>query len=77
MGAPMQTKNDERPGRTLNDGDKQSGDPPAGELELSTEDWKAKVDRLTDVVCLLLTKNQRMRMALSTHSGDEQSDDSF
>jgi hypothetical protein len=77
MGAPMQTENDERPERTLNDGEKQSGDPQAGVLELPTEDWKAKVDRLTDVVCLLLMKNQRMRMALSTHSGDEQSDDSF
>lgn len=29
------------------------------------EDWKARVDRLQEIVCLLLEKNETMRLALS------------
>jgi hypothetical protein len=39
-------------------------DPLTNEQELSAEDWQARVDRLQEVVCLLLIKNQTMRMAL-------------
>ena len=29
------------------------------------EDWKARADRLQEIVCALLAKNERMRLALS------------
>ena len=37
--------------------------PPSGH-EYSVEEWQAKVDCLQELVCILLTKNQTMRMAL-------------
>jgi hypothetical protein len=35
------------------------------EQEFQPEDWQAKVQGLQETVCLLLIKNQEMRMALS------------
>ncbi len=37
--------------------------PPNGQA-LSVEDWRARVDRLQELVCMLLMKNQIMRTAL-------------
>lgn len=44
---------------------KQRRDPLSNGQEPSVEDWQARVDRLQEIVCLLLTKNQTMRTALS------------
>jgi hypothetical protein len=35
------------------------------EQEFQPEDWQGKVQGLQETVCLLLIKNQEMRMALS------------
>jgi hypothetical protein len=32
------------------------------EQELSAEDWRAKVERLQEIVCALLLENQAMRV---------------
>jgi hypothetical protein len=37
---------------------------PQDEQESHAEDWQAKVERLQEAVCVLLTKNQTMRMSL-------------
>jgi hypothetical protein len=50
---------------------KQPRDSLSNEQEFSAEDWQARVDCLQEVVCLLLTKNQRMRMALSAERPSE------
>jgi hypothetical protein len=39
--------------------------PPTGRAT-SQENWQVKVDRLQEIVCMLLMKNQGLRMALST-----------
>jgi hypothetical protein len=38
-------------------------DPAHSGQESSVEAWQAKVDRLQEIVCMLLVKNQAMRMA--------------
>jgi hypothetical protein len=38
--------------------------PPSGQ-ESSVEDWQATIERLQELVCMLLMKNQTMRTALS------------
>lgn len=47
------------------DSETQHRDPPPSGQELSVEDWQAIVDRLQELVCMLLMKNQTMRTALS------------
>jgi hypothetical protein len=47
------------------DTERQSRDLLANHQESSAEDWQARVERLQEVVCLLLMKNQTMRMRLS------------
>jgi hypothetical protein len=47
-------------------------DHPPNEQESSIEDWQAKVDRLQELVCILLMKNQTMRTALLTEMGKEE-----
>jgi len=42
------------------------------EQEFQPEDWQAKVQGLQETVCLLLIKNQEMRMALSAEGGNSQ-----
>jgi hypothetical protein len=42
------------------------------EQEPLAEDWQAKVEGLQEAVCLLLIKNQEMRMALSAKDGNFQ-----
>jgi hypothetical protein len=37
----------------------------------SAEDWQATIDRLREVVCILLMKNETMRMTLSTEREKE------
>ena len=39
-------------------------DPPSGQ-QRSVEDWQATIDRLQELVCMVLMKNQTMRTALS------------
>jgi hypothetical protein len=41
--------------------------PPTGR-DTSKEDWQVKVDRLQEIVRMLLMKNQGLRMALSTET---------
>jgi hypothetical protein len=55
----------------------QRRDPLFNEQVPSAEDWQARVDRLQEVVSLLLMKNQTMRMALSTEEQSEQIGGSF
>ena len=43
---------------------RQSRDPAASEQEMSEKEWQAKAERLQAWVCLLLEKNQTLRMAL-------------
>jgi hypothetical protein len=47
------------------DTEKQPRDLLTNDQESSAEYWQAKVERLQEVVCFLLMKNQTMRMALS------------
>ena len=47
------------------------------EQVFSAEDWQARVDRLQELVSLLLMKNETMRMTLSTEEQNEQSGGSF
>jgi hypothetical protein len=47
-------------------------DPLGDEQGPSTEDWQARVDRLQEVVCVLLIKNQAMRMCMPTEPASEQ-----
>ena len=47
--------------------------PPSGH-ESSLEDWQAKVDRLQELICILLMKNQTMRAALLTEMRKEEND---
>jgi hypothetical protein len=54
------------------DSKKQHRDPPPSGQEPSSEDWQARVDRLQEVVCILLMKNQTMRMALLTETRKEE-----
>ena len=64
------------------DTEKQLRDSLTNEQEASAEDWRAKVERLQEAVCLLLTgfkvitevlmKNQAMRMALSDEKASEE-----
>jgi hypothetical protein len=44
--------------------ERQSRDPAGSEQEMPEKDWQAKVERLQECVCLLLEKNQTLRMAL-------------
>jgi hypothetical protein len=46
-------------------------DPPPSGQESSVEDWQAKVDRLQELICILLMKNQTMRTALLTEMRKE------
>ena len=41
-------------------------DPPPNRQESSIEDWQAKVDRLQELICILLMKNQTMRTVMLT-----------
>jgi hypothetical protein len=52
-------------GRMFMDTEKQPRDLLTNDQESSAEYWQAKVERLQEVVCFLLMKNQTMRMALS------------
>ena len=45
---------------------------PHNEEQSYAEDWQAKVDRLQEVVCVLLMKNQTMRMSLLARSFAEE-----
>jgi hypothetical protein len=45
--------------------------PPSGH-ESSVEDLQARVDRLQEVICILLMKNQTMRTALLTEMRKEE-----
>jgi len=47
-------------------------DFPPSRQESSVEDWQAKVDRLQEVICILLMKNQTMRTALRTEMRKEE-----
>ena len=47
-------------------------DPPPSGQESSVEDWQATVDRLQELVCMLLMKNQTMRTALLTERRKEE-----
>lgn len=46
------------------DSETQHRDPPPGGPDPSVEDWQATINRLQELVCLLLVKNQTMRTAL-------------
>lgn len=46
------------------DTERQIRDPAAREQEIPEKDWQAKAERLQVCVCLLLEKNQTLRMAL-------------
>jgi len=52
--------------------EKQPQVDPTIEQEPLPEDWQAKVQGLQEAVCLLLIKNQEMRMALSAENGNFQ-----
>jgi hypothetical protein len=53
--------------------DRQYRDPlPPNEQEPSAEDWKATIDRLQELVCVLLLKNESMRIALSIEKKNHQ-----
>lgn len=52
-------------GRAFMDSESQHRDPPPSGQEPSVEDWRATVDRLQELVCMLLMKNQTMRTTLS------------
>ena len=43
--------------------------------EAAPEDLQAKVDRLQELVCLLLAKNEKIRMALMVANSGESFDD--
>lgn len=55
----------------------QRRDPLFNEQVSSAEDWQARVDRLQELVSLLLMKNETMRMTLSIEEQNEQSGGSF
>jgi hypothetical protein len=46
------------------DTERQSRDPAVSEQEMPEREWQAKAERLQVCVCLLLEKNQTLRMAL-------------
>jgi hypothetical protein len=56
----------------LMDSETNHRDPPPGGQESSVEEWQAKVDRLQELVCILLMKNQTMRAALLTEMRNEE-----
>lgn len=56
----------------LMDSETNHRDPPPSGQESSIEEWQAKVDRLQELVCILLMKNQTMRTALSTEMRKEE-----
>jgi hypothetical protein len=45
---------------------------PVEEQQPFAEDWQAKVERLQEAVCVLLMKNQTMRMSLLARSFAEE-----
>jgi hypothetical protein len=47
--------------------------PPSGH-ESSVEDWQAEVDRLQELIYILLMKNQTMRTALLTVTRKEENE---
>jgi len=47
-------------------------DFPLSGHEPSVEDWQAKVDRLHELICILLIKNQTMRTAMLTEMRKEE-----
>lgn len=56
----------------LMDSETNHRDPSPSGRESSVEDWQAKVDRLQELVCILLMKNQTMRTALLTEMRKEE-----
>lgn len=44
------------------DSEKRGRDPQSNEQESSAEYWRAKVDALQELVCMLLMENQTMRV---------------
>ena len=53
------------------DTERQPRDLLTNDQEPSAEYWQAKVERLQEVVCFLLMKNQTMRMALSAEKATD------
>ena len=53
------------------DTERQPRDLLKNDQEPSAEYWQAKVERLQEVVCFLLMKNQTMRMALSAEKATD------
>jgi len=51
---------------------KQLRDPISNDQSPSALDWQMRVERLQEALCLLLLKNQVMRMALSAGRAGEQ-----
>jgi hypothetical protein len=58
-------------GRMFMDTERQPRDLLTDDQQSSAEYWQAKVERLQEAVCFLLTKNQTMRMALSAEKATE------
>jgi len=53
------------------DTEKQPRDLLTNDQEPLPEYWQAKVERLQEIVCFLLMKNQTMRMAFSAEKATE------
>ncbi len=53
------------------DTERQPRDLLTNDQEPSAEYWQAKVERLQEVVCFLLIKNQTMRVALSAEKATD------
>jgi hypothetical protein len=47
------------------DSERPNSNPRSDEEQTSVEHWEARVDQLQNLVCLLLVKNEKMRMELT------------
>lgn len=59
-------------GRLDMDADKKLKEPLGRQEGCPVEDWKAREDRLQEIVCLLLAKNETLRLALSAERAGKQ-----
>lgn len=59
-------------GRSHMDTENQDRQSRINERQPSEEDWQARIERLQEVVRILLIKNQAMRMGLPAESTNEQ-----
>jgi hypothetical protein len=51
--------------------EKQHYDLPSDAQEPSAEDFQARIDRLLEIICALLMKNQVMRMAMLAENRED------